>query len=161
VLAYVYRDSPPPKRFFLTSRPEDHIRGKFRIPSYSQRTHFIDLNDFQAREDIRIFLQVGFLSLYGELEDYMRGVGEPWPSEDDDLETLVKKSEGLFYLRTLLKFVGDVEDYGQDLPEKQLKKSLPQERLKKSIEQHDGLDGLYQQVWEMPRFVPTPTLTYF
>ena len=122
-------------RFFVTSRAEDYIQGKFRLNA--RRTQFIDLMDFRAHDDIRIYLQDGFSAFCAENEAYMKGVEKPWPSASD-LTALVEKSEGLFvYASTLLKFVGDL-DCGEDVPAK---------RLQRAMLRHDGLDGIYHQVF--------------
>ena len=122
-------------RFFVTSHTEDYIQGKFRL--YARRTQFIDLMDFRAHDDIRIYLQDRFSAFCAENEAYMKGVEKPWPSASD-LTALVEKSEGLFvYASTLLKFVGDL-DSGEDVPAK---------RLRRAMLRHDGLDGIYHQVF--------------
>ena len=63
----------------------------------------------------------------------MQDVPKPWPSPED-LEELVKQSEGLFiYVSTLVGFVGDGN-------------GLPQEKLKVVMRVHEGVDPLYGQV---------------
>ena len=122
-------------RFFITSRAEDYIQGKFRL--YARRTQFIDLMDFRAHDDIRIYFQDGFSVFCAENEGYMKGVEKPWPSASE-LTALVEKSEGLFvYASTVLKFVGDL-DSGE---------GVPATRLKRAMVRHDGLDGIYHQVF--------------
>ncbi|KIK00959.1 hypothetical protein K443DRAFT_592057 [Laccaria amethystina LaAM-08-1] len=122
-------------RFLITSRADDYIQGKFRL--YAQRTQFINLMDFRAHDDIRVYFQDGFSVFFAENEGYMKGVEKPWPSASD-LTALVEKSEGLFvYAYTLLKFVGDF-DSGE---------GVPATRLKRAILRHDGLDGIYHQVF--------------
>ena len=122
-------------RFFITSRAEDYIQGKFRL--YARRTQFIDLMDFRAHDDIRVYFRDGFSVIYAENEAYMKSVEKPWPSASE-LTALVEKSEGLFvYASTVLKFVGDL-DSGE---------GVPATRLKRAMVRHDGLDGIYHQVF--------------
>ena len=63
----------------------------------------------------------------------MHDVPLPWPSEQD-LDTLMKKSDGLFiFVTTLMNFF--TEGSG-----------LPQEKLQSVLEVEAGLDPLYMQV---------------
>ena len=147
IITHEYRDSPPPIRFLLTSRPEENIRATFRL--HPERTCFNDLLDFEAYNDIQQFFEKEFKALNIRLSDYLMNVKKPWPSPED-IESLVKKSEGLFiYASTLVKFVGEMEpkdpippthklDYGVPI--------LPADKLKSAMTQHNGLDGLYLQV---------------
>ena len=84
-----------------------------------------------------------FKDLNIRLSDYMMNVDKPWPSLGD-IESLVKKSQGLFiYASTLVKFVGEMEPKDQldyEVP------ILPADKLKSAMAQHSGLDGLYHQV---------------
>ena len=152
IITHEYRDSPPPIRFLLTSRPEENIRGAFRLQP--ERTCFTDLLDFEAYNDIRQFFEKEFKALNIRLSDYLTNVNKPWPSPED-IESLVKRSEGLFiYASTLIKFVGEMgpkdpipltqkRDYKVPTP--------PAEKLKSAMMQHNGLDGLYLQVlWDAP-----------
>ena len=104
IITHEYRDSPI--RFLLTSRPEENIRGAFRL--HPERTCFTDLLDFEAYNDIRQFFEKEFKALNIRLSDYLTNVNKPWPSPED-IESLVKKSEGLFiYASTLVVFVGEM-----------------------------------------------------
>jgi hypothetical protein len=63
----------------------------------------------------------------------MRDVPLPWPSERE-LDTLVKKSDGLFiFATTLMNFFSEGD-------------GLPQEKLQSVLEVEAGLDPLYMQV---------------
>jgi len=147
IITHEYQDSPPPIRFFLTSRPEENIRATFRL--HPERTCFTDLLDFGASKDIQQFFENEFKTLNTRLSDYLTNVKKPWPSPED-IESLVKKSEGLFlYASTLVIFVGEMGpkdpialtqklDYKVPIP--------PAEKLKSAMMQHNGLDELYLQV---------------
>jgi len=134
ILADEYCESPPPIRFFVTSRPEEDLLGEFTC--YSKRVYPLNLTDFPAHKDIKLFFEEEFNTLKTKHLIY-RGSGEleDWPSPQD-LVLLVRKSEGLFiYAFTLLKFIGDC-NYGGDL----------QSRLRRALHQHDGLDKNFRQV---------------
>ena len=147
IITHEYRDSPPPIRFLLTSRPEENIRATFRL--HPERTFFNDLLDFEAYDDIQRFFKKEFKDLNIRLSDYLMNVKKPWPSPED-IESLVKKSEGLFiYASTLVKFVGEMEPKDPIPPIQKLDYEvpiLPADKLKSAMTQHNGLDGLYLQV---------------
>jgi len=147
IITHEYLDSPPPIRFLLTSRPEANIRATFRL--HPERTCFTDLLDFEAYNDIQQFFEKEFKTLNIRLSDYLTNVKKPWPSPED-IESLVKKSEGLFiYASTLIKFVGEMEPKDSIPPTQGLDCKVPlqpAEKLRGAMTQHNGLDGLYLQV---------------
>ena len=133
VIANKYHDSPAPIRFFLTSRQDQQITGAFS--QYPDRIHFINMVDSPAHDDIRNYFQEEFNNLRIRHSQYFESHEKSWPSSSD-IDSLVKKSQGLFiYASTLLKFVGDM-DQGE----------IPVQRLKRAMLQPDGLDALYRQV---------------
>jgi len=134
ILADKYCESPPPIRFFVTSRPEEEVLGEFNC--YAKRVYPLNLTDFPAHKDIARCFEEKFNTLKTKHLIY-RGSGqlEDWPSPQD-FDLLVRKSEGLFiYAFSLLKFVGDC-NHGGDL----------QSRLRSALHQHDGLDIFFRQV---------------
>jgi hypothetical protein len=134
ILADKYCESPPPIRFFVTSRPEEEILGEFNC--FPKRVYPLNLTDFPAHKDIEIFCKNGFNTLRNKHLIYRgsQNVGD-WPSPQD-LDLSVGKSEGLFvYASSLLNFVGDC-NHGGDL----------QSRLRRALHQHDGLDNFFRQV---------------
>ncbi|KIJ97679.1 hypothetical protein K443DRAFT_681319 [Laccaria amethystina LaAM-08-1] len=157
IITHEYQDSPPPIRFLLTSRPEENIRATFRL--HPERTCFTNLLDFAAYKDIRQYFKTEFKTLNIRLSDYLTNVKKPWPSPED-IESLVKKSEGLFiYASTLVMFVGEMGskdpipltqklDYKVPIP--------PAEKLKSAMMQHNGLDGLYLQVLQDATYSDNP-----
>ena len=133
ILADKYRESPPPIRLIVTSRPEEAL-GEFNC--YPKRVYSLNLTNFPAHKDIKIFFEEKFKSLKTKHLIY-RGSGklEDWPSPQD-FDLLVRKSEGLFiYAWSLVKFVGDCK-HGGDL----------ESRLRHALHQHDGLDIFFRQV---------------
>lgn len=96
-----------PVRFLLTSRRENHIQRAFTGDVASTTTTPLKLEDFDATEDIRTYLESRFSIIVMENPRLMQDVIPPWPSIED-LEALVKKSSGLFiFASTLAQFVGD------------------------------------------------------
>ncbi|KIJ91647.1 hypothetical protein K443DRAFT_31381, partial [Laccaria amethystina LaAM-08-1] len=103
ILADKYCESPPPIRFFVTSRPEEEILGEFNC--FPKRVYPLNLTDFPAHKDIEIFCKNGFNTLRNKHLIYRgsQNVGD-WPSPQD-LDLSVGKSEGLFvYASSLLNF---------------------------------------------------------
>jgi hypothetical protein len=95
--------------------------------------HRLSLESFDARRDLHRFFQTRFSTIYEENHRVMRDVPLPWPSERE-LDTLVKKSDGLFiFATTLMNFFNEGG-------------GLPQEKLQSVLEVEAGLDPLYMQV---------------
>jgi len=122
------------------SRPEVHIQMTFKSPSIQSKTYHLDLQDFNAHDNIHRFLGSQLLRIRQQVEQLMYDVPKTWPSEKD-LEVLVEQSEGLFiYASTLMKFVGDGND-------------VPQRKLQVVMTVHTGLNPLYDQILsEVPRY---------
>jgi hypothetical protein len=75
-----------PLQFFITSRPEGHIEKAFK--GIHDITHIFRLHDFDAQEDIRLFLESRFQEIYEDHGDVMRIVPKPWPSVDNIIHVL-------------------------------------------------------------------------
>jgi hypothetical protein len=134
ILADKYCESPPPIRFFVTSRPEEEVLGELKC--YPKRVYSLNLTDFPAHKDIKLFFEEE-LNILKTKHLIYHGSGklEDWPSPQD-FDLLVRKSEGLFvYASSLLNFVDDCNNWG-DL----------QSRLRRALHQHDGLDNFFRQV---------------
>jgi len=93
-----------PVKFFLTSRPEIHIREQFKSPQSMLhrilRLH--DIDESTVTEDIRHYLTV-----------QLKGIGKrksldpDWPG-DGDIEILTRQAGTLFiYAATAIKYIGD------------------------------------------------------
>jgi hypothetical protein len=120
-------------RLFLTSRPEGYIEQAFKLHRTGNILYELLLQDFNARDDIRKYLEAEFLKIRRRLQNFLKDETTSWPSESV-LEQLVEKSEGLFiYVSTLVQFVGDG-------------RARPQDRLKVVLKVHAGVDPLYAQV---------------
>jgi len=122
-----------PLKFLLASRAEDHLRKTFASEMVRSRTYFLDLEHFDAHNDITSFLKSCFTKIRLENDRTLQGPNEKWPS-DKQLTALSKRSEGLFiFAATVVSFIMDGE-------------GSPQERLKQVLDSHLGLDPLYAQV---------------
>ena len=135
IVAYAFRDHrmPFPLRFFFTSRVEEHIRSVFAAAPALDVTYCLSLQDFNADDDIRTFLQSRFASIYQQKHRQIGNIALPWPSQQD-LDELVGKSSGSFiFAFTLINFVNDGSD-------------LPHRKLQTALRSHSGLDPLYAQV---------------
>ena len=106
-----FHHSHIPLQFVITSRPEFHIRSKFKVPEAQAITRSIDLRDFDAGNDIRIFLTRRFERIYQDHSDVMSDVPKPWPS-GHDTDRLVEESSNLFiFASTLLNFIEDPDEH--------------------------------------------------
>ena len=122
-----------PFRVVFTSRVEEHIRQKLETLTACLVVHRLSLEHFDARHDHYMFFQACFSTIYEQNRRIMHDVPQPWPSQRD-LDTLVKKADGLFiFATTLMNFF--TEGSG-----------LPQEKLQSVLEVEAGLDPLYMQV---------------
>ena len=121
-----------PFRILLTSRVEEHIRKKFDS-SEAHFLHRLELQDFNARPDIKVHFQRAFDHIYDQNRRIMQRIPKPWPSAED-LTALLDKAGGSFaFATTLIQCVG-----GDRLPYKALQKLL--------TSGVNGLDSLYEQV---------------
>ncbi|KAH9834893.1 uncharacterized protein C8Q71DRAFT_837694 [Rhodofomes roseus] len=117
-----------PLKFFVTSRPEHHIRTMFRQPG-SRHLRLRDIERDIVDEDIRI-------SLTAELSDF-----EDVQLSPEDIKILVDRSQGLFiYAATACKYIK-----ARDVPEP------PQERLRELVAPHadhppTGIDEMYDYI---------------
>ncbi|KAJ7461920.1 hypothetical protein FB451DRAFT_475480 [Mycena latifolia] len=95
---------PRPLRILISSRPESHIREKFKESSFDGLYDSVNIE--QAFNDVRIFLCDEFSRIHREHET-MASVPTPWPTWNI-LEDLVDKSSGYFiYAATIIKFIDD------------------------------------------------------
>ncbi|KAF7982716.1 hypothetical protein HWV62_26570 [Athelia sp. TMB] len=136
ILTSVCSSQRLPLRWLFTSRSEEHIRQIFLNHSTTKaQTHAVELESFDAEEDIRLFLRDRFATIFEENRQLLDGVQQPWPSAED-LENLVGKSTGLFiFASTLANFVAK----GKGPPDRRLKVVLQMD--------HDhGLDQLYEGI---------------
>jgi hypothetical protein len=117
-------------RFFFTSRLKYHIETQFNEPTTNQITTHLALEDWDARTDIRLFLQYHLQRIHESKHRYIEPLPEGWPSSID-LDQLVRNSEGSFiWASTIVKFVDD---------------GLPHEKLRSALNAHAGLDPLYHK----------------
>ena len=129
-------------KLFITGRPEPRIRRGFRLPLLGPLTEIFLLHGVKLSsvdEDIRLYLQEK-LNAIARLRSGL-GLSNPWPCSED-LNTLTKKSQGLFIFASTLARLIDSEHYE------------PGERLRLIVDSPDstahegraGIDLLYNQV---------------
>jgi NACHT domain len=135
----VHVDNMPTVRFFITGRPEDHIRSGFKLPSL--RTKELPLHDVDSAtvdSDIKSFVTFRLDEIATRRRQSISG---QWLS-DRDIATILKKTSGLFIIASvILKFI----DSPFVSPQKQLKLIVePQEST--IYEGRSGIDVLYHQI---------------
>ena len=84
-----------PFRIFLTSRVEEHIRKKFGDARAQSVLYCIDLANFDARSDIRLYFAHEFGRIYDQNLPIMRRIPQPWPSSQG-LSVLLNKAGSSF-----------------------------------------------------------------
>lgn len=113
---------PFPFRVLLTSRVP--LWGKLESRTTQSFTHNLDLQKFDASEDISKFFRSRLSTIYGEKRVLMKEILPPWPS-DPDIETLVQKAKGSFL--HAVKIIDFIEN------------GVPHRKLKESLKSDDGL----------------------
>jgi len=92
----------PKVKFFLTGRPEQHIREGFRLPLLVKMADVFVLHEVEpckVDSDVRLFFRHSFSELAGR-----RGLDD-WPTEEQ-LEILCDRAAGLFvYAAATVKFI--------------------------------------------------------
>jgi len=96
-----------PLRFFITSRPESHIRETFDEPLMSSVTQVFSISgDFG---DVLMYLQDEFMRIQDSKrhKEIMRSVPKPWPS-NRVIQSIAEKSGGYFiYAATIIKYIDE------------------------------------------------------
>ena len=134
----------PNVKFFVTGRPEPHIREGFRLLLLAKVTDVFVLHDVgssQVNSDIRLFFKHRFLDLKG------RRCGlEDWPTEQQ-LDLLCQRAAGLFvFAMATIRFI----DQKNANPKKQLGRLL--QSLESGFEgrtklrEDKTLDSLYMSI---------------
>jgi len=133
VLAQIYSQGQLRLKFLLASRAEDHLRKIFASEMVHAKTNLLELENFDAQNDITTFLETQFMKIRRQHDRTFQGLDGNWPS-DMQLTVLSEKSEGLFiFAATVVSYIMDG-------------KGSPQEKLDQVLESHVGLDPLYNQV---------------
>jgi hypothetical protein len=132
----------PLVKFFITGRPEPRIRSGFRLPLLEPLTQIFLLHEVafsSVDDDIRLYLTQRLTAIAKRRSDL--DLSDPWP-RDNEIQTLTKKSSGLFiFASTLVRFVASEHHE-------------PNERLQLVLskgsgtthEGRTGIDSLYSQV---------------
>jgi hypothetical protein len=131
-----------PLQFFFTSRPERHIENAFK--GIHTMTCTFRLQDFDAQDDIRLFLDARFEEIYEAHSDVMCLIPKPWPLADD-VTSILSMCSGLFIVASCaLKFIDDE----CDLPNYRLQIILSDRAQYSSV--YGDLDALYRQILDIP-----------
>ncbi|KIJ52261.1 hypothetical protein M422DRAFT_25935, partial [Sphaerobolus stellatus SS14] len=116
-------------RIFFVSRPESYINAISKHPQLHIEIMEIPLRDWETTRDVFNYLRTELSRVF------------PWPPEDD-LWTLVKKSESIFiYVSTLVKLIGAQNCNSIN-------------RLQVAMVSHNGLDFLFMQVLDSAKEHP-------
>lgn len=78
---------------------EAHIQ--FDEPRAESVLYCLDLKNFNARSDIQAYLKREFGRIYGEDQQIMQEIPQPWPSPQD-FSVLLNKTGSSFALATIL-----------------------------------------------------------
>jgi hypothetical protein len=139
-----YVDQIPNVKFFITGRPETHVRSGFRLPSLEPVTKVFNLHEVERSivdNDIKLFFRRRLADISRNRSDC--DLTTDWPSPPD-IDILCKKAAGLFiYAETVVKFIASKDH----LPTERLKliTSFPQRTAE---EGKSGIDDLYTQLLE-------------
>jgi WD40 repeat protein len=99
-------------KFFITGRPEDHIRSGFEIPSL--RTKILPLHDIESDvvdSDIELYVKARLAEIAMRKRHSIAG---PWPSGKDVI-AITKKSSGFFIIASvIIDFIDDPYETPQD-----------------------------------------------
>jgi hypothetical protein len=95
-----------PLKFFVTSRPESHLRSLFSSRQVKIQTRAFALHDIivsEVQQDIRLFVENELDQIADDHCEVLDG--DPWP-ETKVIESLVEMASGLFIVAaTALKFI--------------------------------------------------------
>ena len=135
----------PNVKFFITGRPEPHIRDGFRFRPLAEMTNVFFLHKVepsQVNSDIRLFFEHNF----SVLKSYWSGL-DNWPTKEQ-LDLLCQRADGLFvYAMASISFIGQKNNN----PKRQLNHLLqvPQNTLfegKAELRVNQTLDLLYMTI---------------
>lgn len=118
-------------RILITSQVEEHIQGTLETSVASSVVHRLSLQDIDARDDIRAFLQSRLFFVRQKKHHFMQ-TDHQWPSMQD-LNSLIEKSQGSFLVAKTLISLIDARGH-------------PEDNLRKALTAEGGLDKLYTQV---------------
>jgi hypothetical protein len=132
----------PLVKFFITGRPEPRIRTGFRLPLLEPLTQIFLLHEVKPSsvdDDIRLYLTQRLTTIAKRRSDLE--LPDPWPC-DHEIETLTKKSSGLFiFASTLVRFIAS--EHHEPNGRLQL---VVSEAGNTTHEGRTGIDLLYSQV---------------
>ena len=135
----LHMDNIPMVKFFITGRPEDHIRSGFKLPAL--QTKELPLHDVTSAivdSDIKSFITTCLNEIAARRGPSISG---QWPL-DQDVATILKKTSGLFIIASvIIRFI----DSRYASPQQHLKLiiDLPHSTI---YEGKSGINVLYHQI---------------
>ncbi|KIM73999.1 hypothetical protein PILCRDRAFT_39996, partial [Piloderma croceum F 1598] len=135
----VHVNNMPTVRFFITGRPEDHIRSGFKLSSLRTKVSPLhDVNSATVDSDIKSFVAFRLDEIATRRRQSISG---QWPS-DRDIAVILKKTSGLFIIASvILRFI----DSSVASPQKLLKLIVdpPESTI---YEGRSGINVVYHQI---------------
>ena len=132
-----YIDEIPTIKFFITGRPEDHIRCGFM----KLRTKELPLHDVESAavdSDIKSYLKTELKEIAARC---VPQIHSSWPS-DKDVDTILERCSGLFIIASAItRFI----DYPYAAPQDRLKLLLNMDNGA-VYERKSGIDVMYHQI---------------
>ena len=134
----------PKVRFFVTGRPELHIREGFRLPLLAEASDVFVLHEVepsQVKSDIRLFYDHNCSEIKNR-----RRVLDDWPTEEQ-LDLLCERTAGLFvYAMATVRFI----DQKNKSPEEQLHRLIESRESglagRTKLRANTTLDSLYMSI---------------
>ena len=136
----------PNVKFFITGRPEPHIRDGFRFKLLAEMTNVFILHKVEPTQ-INCDIQLFFKHNFSELKSCWGGLDD-WPTEEQ-LDLLCKRADGLFvYAMATVRFISQRNSN----PKRQLDHLLqvPQDTVsegKTELRVNQTLDLLYMSIF--------------
>ena len=145
VIARAIPQIPYPLRFFITSRPEAHIRPVFDhdrdLQAIALQRYNLS-NDPDADMDIRKFLEKEFVEIR-RVHSVGEHLADVWPNQKA-ITSLVEQSSGHFiYPSTVIRYIGSPKHRPDDRLEVVLRLQPPRE----GDRPYDRLDALYSLIF--------------
>ncbi|TEB32855.1 hypothetical protein FA13DRAFT_1813192 [Coprinellus micaceus] len=138
-----FREYRIPLRLLVTSRVEEHIRG--RVNDGLEVAHLVDLSSWTSRADIERFMRLFFASAQRQ-DRALQALGELWPGQPD-LDRLVEYRDGSFIFgSTVATFI--IKGPGET------DARTPPQRLALALEINRGIDGVYAEILSRASHVP-------
>ena len=134
----------PKVKFFITGRPEPHIRGGFHHPLLANETNTFILHEVepsQVRGDIQLFYNHNFL----EIRSHRQGL-DNWPT-GEQLDLLCQRAAGLFvYAMATVKFINQKTKNPKTQLDRLIQSQETRAEGKTKFKDDQTLDSLYMLI---------------